>query len=81
MTCLAEQVPTTARDMLAERGGDDGRANVARATTDECRLGDEMQSVCVFKILQAAQRLIFVGTPAVEISLCSSAFLATQTLR
>ena len=32
MTCLAEQVPTTARDMLVERGGDDGRANVARAT-------------------------------------------------
>ena len=67
--------------MLIERGGNNRGTDVTRAATDECRLGDEMQAVGVFKIFQATQRLVFVGAPAVEIGLCSSAFLAAQTLR
>lgn len=65
ITCLAEQVPTAASYMLIERGSDDGRANVARTTTDKCWLRNEMQTVRVFKILQVAQRLVFVGPPTI----------------
>ena len=58
---LAEQMPATARDMLIERGGDNRRTDVARAAADERRLRDEVQAIRIFKVLQTAQRLIFVG--------------------
>ena len=66
---MAEQVPTAVRNVLVERGGDNGRTDILRTTTNQCRLGYLAQLVGIFKIFQAAKRLILIGSPTIEVSL------------
>ena len=35
---MAEQMPTAVRNVLIERGGNNGRTDILRTTTDQCRL-------------------------------------------
>ena len=63
----SEQVPLALGDVLVERGGHDRGTDVARATADKCWLRNLVQTVGVLEVLQIAERLILVGSPAIEV--------------
>ena len=69
MAGMTEQMPTAVRNVLVERGGDNRRTDILRTTTNQCRLGYLAQMVGIFKIFQAAKRLILIGAPTIEVSL------------
>ena len=67
MTGAFEDLPAAVRDVLVERGSHHRGADVAGAAADQTGLFDFVETVGVFEIGQVAQRLVLVGTPAVEI--------------
>lgn len=78
MTGMPEQMPSTVGNMFIERGCHNRRADIARATTDKCRLGNLTQSIRILKVLQAAERLIFIRSPAIEVGFCAGALRTTD---
>ncbi len=68
------EVPLAIGDVLIERGCYHGCTDVACAATDKCGLRDLTEPVGIFKILQTAQGLIFIGPPTIEIGFCTCPF-------
>ena len=73
-----EEFPAAVVNVLVERGGDHGGADVAGAAADEAGLRDFAQTVCIFEIGEAAQGLVLVGAPTVEVGLVAGTFGAAQ---
>ena len=76
---MAEQMPPAVRDILVERGGHHRGADVAGAAADQCGLRNPAQLVRVLKVFQAAERLILIRPPAIEIGLGARTLGTTDT--
>lgn len=76
---ISEQMPLAVGDILVKRGSDNGCADVARATAYKDWQRDLAKSVGILKVLQTAKRLIFIGTPSIEIGLCARTFWTSYT--
>ena len=80
VACAFEDFPAAVGDVLVERGGHHGGADVAGAAANQTRLCNLVKTVGVFEVGQIAQGLVFVGSPAVEVGFVAGAFRATDTL-
>ena len=78
MTGMPEQMPLAVWNIFIERCCHNRRADIARATTDKCRLGNLTQSIRILEVLQAAERLIFIRSPAIEVGFCAGALRTTD---
>ena len=76
---MAEQMPPAVRDILVERGCHHRGADVAGAAADQCGLRNPAQLVRVLKVFQAAERLILIRPPAIEIGLGARTLGTTDT--
>ncbi len=72
VTGVPEQVPLAVGDIFVKRGSNNGRADITRTTANESWLSNLTQFIGILEVLKTAQRLIFIGAPAVKVGLCAS---------